>query len=223
MQKIQLSDQVFVSDPCYDRGTWCQLKVNNVLPGAYYAQVEIDEKFGRNAVLRITHEKYIAGKASNLQFRHLGEAGVDSGQLGIFDFMSYRNDQHPVLPAALHASKDSSQEWTVGKYSQSESKQGESWYDHICSHTCNTEDSWGTYDSGVVSSSGWGDGVYDVYAAYNDQQQVVAIEVEFMAEENPEGDEWPDDDNDCVECGVELESDGSCNYCEHFANSKKED
>ena len=189
MQTIQLSDQVFVSDPCYDRGTWCQLKLKNVLPGSYVADVEVDETYGRNSILRITHSNFMAGKASNLQFRHIGEAGVDSGQLGIFDFVSYRNDQHPVLPAALHASKDASQEWTVGSYHKSD-KIGESWYDHICSHTCNTEDSWGTYDSGVVSSSGWGDGVYEVYAAYNDQQQIIALEVTFMAEEHPEGDEW---------------------------------
>lgn len=195
MQTIHLSDEVFVSDPCYEKGTWCQLKLSNVLPGSYVPQVEIHPSFGRNAVLRITHEKYTRGKASNLFFKHIGEAGVDSGQLGIFDAVSYRNDQHPVLPAAPHASLPIEQVWTVGKYLQSNSKPGESWYDNICSHTCNTEDGWGTYDRGVVSSSGWGDGVYEVYAAFNDQDQIVSIEVEFMAEENPEGDEWPEDED----------------------------
>lgn len=194
MQTIHLSNEVFVSDPCYDKGTWCQLKLSNVLPGGYIPQVEMHPRYGRNAVLRITHEKYMSGKASNLYFKHIGEAGVDSGQLGIFDARSYRNDQHHVLPAAPYPGLDLRNVWTVGEYSQSQDKPGECWYDHICSHTCNTEESWGTYDTGVVSTSGWGDGVYDVYAAYNDQDQIVALEIDFMAEENPEGDEWPEDE-----------------------------
>ena len=38
---------------------------------------------------------------------------------------------------------------------------------------------------------------------------------------------FPEDEEDegdcCGVCGAELESDGSCDYCEYFENSKKED
>ena len=33
--KIQLGEEVMVSDPCYSIGTWCQIKLSNVLPGFY--------------------------------------------------------------------------------------------------------------------------------------------------------------------------------------------
>lgn len=35
--------------------------------------------------------------------------------------------------------------------------------------------------------------------------------------------DWEDESNCCDECGAELELDGTCNYCEHFKNSKNED
>ena len=32
MNQITLSENVMVSDPCYSLDTWCQTKLNNVLP-----------------------------------------------------------------------------------------------------------------------------------------------------------------------------------------------
>ena len=191
---IKLSSEVYVSDPCYDKGTWCQLHLKGLLPGNYHVIVDIHETYGRNSVLRITHESMLKGKDSNLRFNYLGEAAVDSGQLGIFDAMSYRNDQYPVLPAKLHKSRKKQDEWVVGEYYKSKDKEGEDWYDRITSYTCNTENSWGTYDAGVVTSSGWGDGFYPVYSALNSDQKIIALEIEFMSEENPEDDEWPEDE-----------------------------
>ena len=40
MNQITLSENVMVSDPCYSLDTWCQTKLNNVLPGIYNVQVE---------------------------------------------------------------------------------------------------------------------------------------------------------------------------------------
>lgn len=33
--ELELSDSVYVSDPCYDPGTWCQALVDNLKPGKY--------------------------------------------------------------------------------------------------------------------------------------------------------------------------------------------
>jgi hypothetical protein len=89
----------------------------------------------------------------------------------------------------------------------------------MCKFT-QTNDGWGTYAAGAVSSSGYGDGMYPLYGAEVDGK-VVALQLTFI-------DQSADDDEDleedcCNECGAELESDGSCDYCEHFKNSKLED
>ena len=34
-KRITLTNRVVVSDPCYDIPTWCQIILNNVLPGGY--------------------------------------------------------------------------------------------------------------------------------------------------------------------------------------------
>jgi len=40
MNQITLSENVMVSDPCYTTDTWCQTKLDNVLPGLYNVEVE---------------------------------------------------------------------------------------------------------------------------------------------------------------------------------------
>jgi tRNA(Ile2) C34 agmatinyltransferase TiaS len=60
--------------------------------------------------------------------------------------------------------------------------------------------------------------MYPVYGAEVDGK-VVALQLVFI--DQSAEDEEPED-NDCMECGAELESDGSCNYCE-FLQSKQED
>lgn len=182
MNTIQLSQQVFVSDPCYTVGTWCQLLLKNVLPGTYHCNVNQDNIYSRNATLEITHQDYTRGKASNLPYDFVTDIGVDSGQAGIFSASSYRNDQYevPVIPG---------DQWTLGNLIQKD-EPGEHWYDKMCGYTCNTEEGWAAYDAGVVCSSGFGDGYYPVYAAKNADQQVISLIIEFMGEEKPQGDEY---------------------------------
>ena len=40
MNQITLSENVMVSDPCYSPDTWCQTKLNSVLPGLYNVDVQ---------------------------------------------------------------------------------------------------------------------------------------------------------------------------------------
>ncbi len=62
-----------------------------------------------------------------------------------------------------------------------EEEEGERWYVSMCSRTLG-EKSWGVYDSGVVSSSGFGDGSYSLYVAKK-RGKIVAMCVDFQVEE----------------------------------------
>ena len=44
MKTITLSENVMVSDPCYSPDTWCQTKLNNVLPGNYIVDVDYSDE-----------------------------------------------------------------------------------------------------------------------------------------------------------------------------------
>ena len=209
-QTINLGPEVYVTDPCYSVPTWCQTKLTNVLPGEWIVSMIYDEKGGsnRNAELYLVHKDY-QGKNLLYDWDWLGDFGVDSGQAGVFDAASYRDDAYaagittPEVDFSLPG----------------DPLEGDAWYTKMCKFT-QTNDGWGAYAAGVVSSSGYGDGMYPVYGAEVDGK-VVALQLVFI-------DQSADDDDDleedcCNECGAELESDGSCDYCEHFKNSKLED
>ena len=202
---INLSNEVIVSDPCYSRPTWCQTVLTDVLPGRYISQVNEDPETDRCAELLVIHEDFYQ---SRLIYDEHSSCGVDSGQLGIFDAASYRSDAAaegittPYVDFALPG----------------DSLEGDSWYTKMCKFTL-AELNWGAYDAGVVSRSGWGDGMYPLDVARNDKGQIVAMLITFI-DTDPEEDDEPDS---CNECGAELEPDKSCNYCEHFENSKTED
>jgi|694.fasta_scaffold14149_23 hypothetical protein len=208
-QTINLGPEVYVTDPCYSVPTWCQIKLTNVLPGEWIVSMIYDEKGGsnRNAELYLVHKDY-QGKNLLYDWDWLGDFGVDSGQAGVFDAASYRNDAYA---AGITTPKLD----FVYEYFQ----EGDIWYEKMCKFTL-ANDGWGAYAAGAVSSSGYGDGEYPVYGAEVDGK-VVALQLVFI-------DQSADDDEDleedcCNECGAELEWDGSCDYCEHFKNSKLED
>jgi hypothetical protein len=160
----------------------------------------------RNAELFLVHKDY---QGKNLSYDWFGDFGVDSGQAGVFDAASYRDD------FAAEAITTPKVDFSLPGHDQ----EGDAWYEKICKFTL-ADLGWGSYDSGVVSSSGYGDGMYPVYGAEVDGK-VVALQLTFI--DQSADDEPEDDEPDCCnECGAELESDGSCNYCE-FLQSKQED
>ena len=186
-QTINLGSEVYVTDPCYSVPTWCQLKFDNVLPGKWVATMIYDELGGsnRNAELILIHQDY---QNKKLVYDWFGDFGVDSGQAGIFDAASYRSDAEvagmklPKLGSAFVLPGDRTD--------------GDSWYESICHFTL-AEDGWGSYDTGVVSSSGWGDGMYPVYGAEEDGK-IVALQLSFIPQdsEDPYWDEEDPEDDD---------------------------
>ena len=196
MKTINLGSEVRVSDPCYGDDVWCKTRLTDVLPGEYHVDVQKSDEgsWGRRvSSLTVTHKDYV-GK--NLKYQEHGGIGVDSGQAGIFCESSYRNDSIEI-------------ETPESDFHIVFEGEGEKWYEKMCKFTLSKE-SYGTYESGVVATSGYGDGSYPLDIARNEDKNIVSMVITFIGDD----DEEDDDEGDvCGVCGGDLESDGECVYC----------
>lgn len=107
---IELSNKVRVSDPCYDKDTWCAGTLENVLSGTYqcFLQRRNTGDWGiRIANIEVRHKDYLDVEPTEVQNI---DVGVDSGQCGIYD-----------LEYFIEARKDEDSE--------------DEWYDRICEAT----------------------------------------------------------------------------------------
>ena len=175
MNQINLSDVVMVSDPCYTEPTWCQIKLKDVLPGTYTTTCRKteDPSWGnRCSILVAVHEDYIG---TELSWREHGEIGVDSGQAGIFSYDTYRKDGLVMDTPTKTYSGD--------EFFLPNKDEGDDWYEKMCKFTL-TMEAWGSYDNGVVSSSGIGDGGYKCLVARKDKK-IVGIAIDYFMEKFP--------------------------------------
>lgn len=178
---ITLGKEVMVSDPCYTEPTWCQIKLDDVKPGnynAYHKEHDCGEWGVRSSMLLVIHQDHTEDELEWDQ--EDGEVGVDSGQAGIFSYETYRKDGLEMeVPTVGYDGR--SFEW-LESLSRADEVGGD-WYTKMCKKTLTT-DGWGTYDQGIVSRSGFGDGGYSLYTARIDGE-VVAMAVDFAVEETP--------------------------------------
>jgi hypothetical protein len=181
------SGKLVCSDPCYAIPTWCQGIVENVKNGVWGAEINLSDEgdWGqRVASLYIVNEDANA-KMTGIETKIFEDeplnfnAGVDSGQFGFFDFAHYRNDE---------SAKDL-KKYEFGDNYDTES--GDAWY-RACSDLTLGDEQWGVLPNGVVSSSGFGDGSYDVYGYQDAYGEYVAFAVVFIYDD--EGDEYDDDE-----------------------------
>lgn len=184
MKKINLGSSVIVSDPCYEIPTWCQQIVDNVLPGVYIVDIEKSNQGGwgsRISELSCIHENY--------KYKHIPlnpsdiPIGVDSGQAGIFDLDTYRDDEGSK---SYGIEKEFDDDW-----SKHNKEDGDEWYNRMCKLTL-SKDGWGNYDNGVVSSSGYGDGSYTLLLAEVDGK-VVGLKIIFIDDEDIDEDDRYDE------------------------------
>ena len=175
MDIIKLEKEVVVSDPCYTIPTWCQAVISNVKPGMYHTTVRKHdaESWGvRCSMVFAIHEEYV--NFPNLLHGkwelHPSDIGVDSGQCGIFSKDSYRDDNHkfPYEP------------YDFGSGFPSDGD-GDLWYRHMAKQTL-SEQHWGTYDKGIVSTSGFGDGSYQLFVVKK-RGKIVAFAIDFGVED----------------------------------------
>lgn len=191
MKTIQLKDEVVVSDPCYELGTWCAARLKGVKPGTYYVFVKKTDEGSwgvRVANLMVVHEDHVKGILKWEQLPH--DIGVDSGQCGIFSLESFRNDDHNIPPTESEFSKK------YVKWKES----GEKWYVSMCDFTL-SDTQWGFYDQGVVSSSGLGDGSYVLFGAKNSDGEIVALSVDYLLGNEISG----DDDEEDTHISIDLD------------------
>ena len=156
---IGLSGKVIVSDPCYDRKLWCAIKDIAVKPGNYAAYiVKSDEQDAgvRVACIIVVLAERVQLLKNDWELLH-GSIGVDSDQCGIFDDTIYPLDKE-----------------SLGKYDDIDTFYGE------CCKRILSGFQGGVLKSykGVVSSTGFGDGVYHLFCQYHEGERV-ALMVDF--------------------------------------------
>ena len=165
---IKLGNKVMVSDPCYGLGTWCQGVLDGVLPGNYNYDVEYsDEGFWgvRVGAIEVRHQDYNDAVPVDLE---KFEIGVDSGQAGIFDYEYYAK-YHDDCEVCPHVDDD--------------------WYDRVGDITLSRLSAGSIDGYGFVSSSGFGDGIYNCWTAREENGYIVAIRVEFITEDDEDEEE----------------------------------
>lgn len=89
-KKIELGNEVYLTDPCYDTTTWCQQLLKNVKSGKWVVDYEYNEY--QEIILSIAHEDY--GMTIFSEYDEVVDSvvlGVDSGTIGIFDKRYYEN------------------------------------------------------------------------------------------------------------------------------------
>jgi hypothetical protein len=172
METIKLSEKVVVSDPSYPIGTWCQAVIDNVLDGDYIVEVEkrhMGEWGTRCATLMVLHSDFKNEKKIKWETTtHF--IGVDSGQAGVFNYDSYKND-------SVFKTKSN---FYIDAPFLSNAEEGDEWYGHMCDRTL-SEQRYGTYENGVVSSSGFGDGSYKLFITKS-KGKVVGFYIDFLME-----------------------------------------
>lgn len=182
MSRFEITSGAMVcSDPCYTNDVWCMGIVNNVKSGTWSADVDETDgssSWGRRiAKLRVHHTDSGVETMSSKWIKLTGTFGVDSGQFGFFDARHYRK-------------ADSVKDQTKHDFGGTDvaDTDEEKWY-RACCHLTLSPDSWGVIPNGAVSSSGYGDGSYDVYALKNAQGEYIAFTAVFIDQEEEEEDE----------------------------------
>ena len=206
---IQLGSEVRVSDPCYDNDVWCKTNLSNVLPGRYKVDVEQSDEGSwgvRNSILQVVHEDYV-GK--NLIWEGHSEIGVDSGQAGIFCESSYRKDDVEISTPNI-------------KFDIDFHKEGDKWYEKMCKFTLEGKH-WGSYETGVVSSSGYGDGGYPLDIVRDNSGNIVGMKITFIEDEEEAEDDDDYDYDTCPECWDSMDwGESLCDNCKELQKEEEE-
>ena len=162
--EIILTGTVCVSDPCYDRDTWCMTVLKNVKRGRWQAYASIDtiDSCGERCyVLELFHRN--TRHSEDLNWVKNTALGVDSGTMSVIDSPFYR--QKNGSSKEFESDEKAIELFMAKCFSLADKKAGIFAY--------------GSQKAGVVCSSGFGDGVYPLYTVEKDGE-IVAIKINFM-------------------------------------------
>ena len=144
-------DKIFVADPSYDYGDCGTVLLKKVLSGKYFANVTTADNLITS--LKICHSDF---KNCDLNFERCGVISVDSGQAGFFDKNYFIKKQGGE----------------VGELN--------SLFGFSCAVTSSPKQAGIIHKKGVVSSSGFGDGLYHVFVAKNSANKIVSAYIAFI-------------------------------------------
>ena len=166
---IHLGKTVLITDPCYDRGTWCAGTLN-ILPGEYVARMTKSDQGDWGT--RISSVSVTREGSKAVRFYDSGiDVGVDSGQAGIFDDSVYpHGDFHDKNNTDFTQFYDDIGKLTIGVFDKNRGEYGDYTYPQG-----------GIYkDKGVVTSSGFGDGSYQCIVGEDENGDIVYIRINYI-------------------------------------------
>jgi hypothetical protein len=182
MKTITLGKKVIISDPCYSpKEKGCNVTYNTFKPGEYVVDViKSDEgSWGiRCAKLIVIHTLNLG---DNLKWVINNKIiGVDSGQAGVFDERTFGNDNLKL--------KEKYYTMEGRMFKLPYRKPGDAFYEKMCQITL-SNNRWGVCDGGVVTSTGFGDGAYELWTARKNKQ-IVGVIIDFIPQEQYVLDYW---------------------------------
>ena len=195
---IELGKKVIISDPGYNMDTWCIGILNDVLPGTYKCFYEIieDNSWGRRiASIEVKNKDYeFYDFSENLDV----EIGVDSGQCGIYDYdyfkqnnqkedwydkicnLTYIEEENPNYKNFYESKYYFDQDiddlkWIKYQKYVDDEEISRMFFSRFAADTFE--------DKCLVSSSGYGDGLYDAFVERNNDGKIIGIKIIFIEEE----------------------------------------
>jgi hypothetical protein len=157
---ILATPTLLVTDPCYEKGTWCTGELE-ARTGEWAAQVTMRDSISgqRNAILLVAHTSVDIRSIVLEELEDSGiNAGVDSGQAGFFEKARYPDDKDQF------------------EY------EDHTWYGQVCEKTLDDEGGNASISPGrfgAVSQTFWGDGGYPVLVRKDADGLVIAAALIF--------------------------------------------
>lgn len=182
---IDLNTEVYISDPCYEIGTWCQSLVKGLKPGQYNCfmnKVGVGDWGIRVSDVWIAHIDY---KDIYPKTKMEATIGVDSGAAGIYD-KEYYEKYHTIDKNIIDTPEG--KKWYDNQFNlrydyDIEGNEIEEVYDNDKRCLVRTQPSRDgvVIDSKcVITDSGLGDGAYTTYSYKNSKKEIVGIRISFF-------------------------------------------
>lgn len=168
------SGKVMCSDPCYEEGDVLVPAKN----GEWLANVEMSDEgsWGDRVKKVLVHHIDFSpiGTRSCKSYDTVDNERifVDSGQAGVYDSSTFRNDKLALTADRIGEHKPICEE--------------DAWYSICCDRTLSKK-GYGYVPQGFVTTSGYGDGCYDV-DVYKKNGVAVALEITFIEDREDEED-----------------------------------
>lgn len=164
--KLDLKDQIVISDPCYCDFNNPWIKQLKIVPGEYNCFVDYTEDETRVSSMWLINKNT---SDKNID-EEIADVGVDSGTMAIFTLEKYKE--------LVKMKKEYKEKFY--KYSYDLSART-----FIEANECMAS----VYDNIFVSSTGYGDGDYIVYVKRDKEEHITALKIIFIYEEECEDEE----------------------------------